>query len=280
MKLKKIIVISGASSGMGYEVTKTLLKQGHTVIGIVRKSQQNIDKMKAILQLGNLHPYYADLSLIKDCKAVSAKIINDFSLIDVLVNNVGGVFSEFNLTEEGLEQTIATNHFSYYHITMGLMPSLLNAIDAKIINVSSNSHLKANINFESFTNNHNYAIMKAYGQSKLANILFTKKLTKILTNKQITTIAFNPGRVRTDIGLKAKNSFHKFAWNFITKLNSISLEKGIQSYLFFIHNDLKAFNGRYFNKTKPFNSSELSQNSALADKLWLITQNYTYETIN
>ncbi len=270
--MSKLCVITGATSGIGKTVAIELSKRNYHLAIIGRNKEKGeaiIDQIKAITPSCKITFYRADLSSMKEVKQVAQEVLQDYPIIDVLINNAGGVFSKFELTEEGIEKTIGNNHLSYYILTLQLLKAVQNANDGRIINVASGSHYKAQLDFDSFYNENNYQIMKSYGQSKLANILFTYALCDRLKNTGISINTLHPGVVKTSIGGKAAHWLHRFVWNLFSKINGISTQKAAETYVY-LATDLEAKKhfGLYFHDGKIKKSSILSYDKTLQEKLW------------
>lgn len=116
----------------------------------------------------------------------------------MLVNNAGGIFDPRSLTVDGLEYTFALNHLSYFLLTNLLLERIKESSPARIVNVSSQAHADATINFDDLQSEQDYSTRRVYGQSKLANILFTYELARRLDGAGVMTNALHPGVVRTN----------------------------------------------------------------------------------
>ncbi len=183
MMQDKIILITGGNAGIGVATAEALAKQGAEIIIVAR----NEEKLKlAVAQIkaesGNhkVKYYTVDFSSQKSVRTLAEKVKKDYQKIDVLINNAGGTFTNFKLSEDGLEMTIATNHFAYFLLTNLLLDLIKKSDYARIVNVASDSHYKGKIDFESFKKNKGYFVLTAYEQSKLANVLFTFELAERL----------------------------------------------------------------------------------------------------
>jgi NAD(P)-dependent dehydrogenase (short-subunit alcohol dehydrogenase family) len=198
-------------------------------------------------------------------EAVKAKL----PVLDVLINNAGGVFPVFMKSEDGLEMTIATNHFAYFLLTNLLLDTIKKSDYARIVSVSSNSHYKGKIDFESFTADKGYFIMKAYEQSKLANVLFTQELAERLQDSHVTVNALHPGFVKTDIGTKGTQWYASWIWTMMARIGAISVEEGAKTSIYLASSDeVKTVSGKYFDKCKTREPNPLAGDKALQKKLW------------
>ena len=204
----KIVLITGSNAGIGLATAEALARQGAEIILVARSEEKlkyAVEQIKSRSGNGKLRYYTADFSSQKSVRAMAEKVKSDYQKIDVLINNAGGVSLDFKLTEDGLENTIATNHFAYFLLTNLLLNLVKKSDYARIINVASDSHYKGKIDFESFKKNKNYFVLKAYEQSKLANVLFTFYLAKHLKGTQVTVNCLHPGFVKTNIGHRGGN---------------------------------------------------------------------------
>lgn len=272
--MQKIILITGANSGLGFEAAKQLAKQGHEIILLCRnkeKGTQAVADIKSYSGNEQIHLYSANLAIQKSVEEVAQQIKKDYNRLDVLLNNAGGVFSEFQLSEDGIEMTMANNHFNYFWLTYYLFDLLKNGINARIINVASDSHYSAKkIDIESFYKKKGrYFVMSAYEQSKLANVLFTYMLAEKAKPFNITVNALHPGFVYTPIGDKNGNAFFGFVWNTASKLFGLTVEKGASSHIYLAGSDeVKNETGKYFHNCKAKKSSAISYDKSVQEMLW------------
>ena len=269
----KIILIAGATSGIGLATARKLAELGAQVNFIARNKKRAEETKKIIENLSNnkeCRYYLGDLSDQSSLKELTEEIKRDFNRIDVLINNVGGVFKDFTLSRDGIEMTMATNHFSYFFLTLSLLDLLKNAPAARVVNVSSDSNLKGKIDFESFTQNKNYFILNAYAQSKLANILFTKYLSKLLAGTHITVNCLHPGTVKTSIGKKGTGFLISQAWGLVTKVIGITPEEGAKTSVYLASSPkVEGISGQYFNQCKPGKYNPVADSESLQEKLWV-----------
>lgn len=272
--MQKTILISGANSGLGFEAARQLAKQGHEIILLCRnreKGEQAVADIKSFSGNKNIHLYIANLAIQKSVETVATQIKKDFSKLDVLLNNAGGVFSDFQLSEDGIELTMANNHFNYCWLTYDLFDLLKAGTESRIVNVASDSHYSAKkIDIETFYKKKGrYFVMSAYEQSKLANVLFTYALAEKAKPFNITVNALHPGFVYTPIGEKNGNKFFGMVWNAMSKLFGLTVEKGASSHIYLASADeVKNTTSEYFHNCKSKRSSGISYDKNLQDLLW------------
>ncbi len=272
--MQKTILISGANSGLGLEAAKQLAKQNHEIILLCRNLEKANEAKKEIIAFSNnnnIHIYQADLSSQKSIEVAATQIKKDFQKLDVLLNNAGGVFNNFQLSVDGIEMTMANNHFNYFWLTYYLFDLLKNANGARIVNVASDSHYQAKkIDVESFYEKKGrYFVLSAYEQSKLANVLFTYTLAEKAKPFNITVNALHPGFVYTPIGNKNGNAFFGFVWNAASKLFGLTVEKGASSHIYLATSDeVKNTTANYFHNCKAKKSSAISYDKNVQDLLW------------
>ena len=269
----KTILITGGNSGLGFEAARQLAKQQHEIILLCRnkeKGERAVNDIRSFAKNQNVHLYTADLSSQRSIELASQQIKNDFKKLDVLLNNAGGVFSDFKLSADGIEMTMANNHFNYFWTSYYLFDLLKSGNEARIVNVASDSHYSAKkIDPESFYKEKRYFVLSAYEQSKLANVLFTYSLAEKAKQYNITVNALHPGFVYTPIGGKNGNRFFGLVWNAASKLFADSVEKGARSHIYLaISEEVKDITGRYFHNCKDKRSSEISYEKNLQMALW------------
>lgn len=269
---QKVCLITGATSGIGKAIAIGLARRGYQLV-IIGRSEARGEQLRKDIHADNpgctFTYYLADLSNMEQMKKVSDQILAAHPVIDVLINNAGGVFASFELTPEGIERNMANNHLGYFISTLKLLPALARSEDPRIMITSSATHYDAVIDFESFHKKKKYQIMKAYGQSKLANVLFTYTLDRRLKDTPIKANVLHPGVVKTPIGSKSKNLFHRIIWKIFIRFKGISSEQSARTYLHLADDPEWAhFRGQYFHDGTHQDSSKLSYDQDLQEKLW------------
>ena len=266
------IIITGGNAGIGLATSIALAKQGANIYIVSRNNDKAEEAVKTIVaESGNKSVKYfvANLSSQKSVRKLTSEIKNEMSVVDVLINNAGGTFCDFTLSEDGLEMTIATNHFAYFLLTNLLLELIKKSDFARIINVASGSHYKGKMDFESFTKKKNYFIMKAYEQSKLANVLFTNELAERLKGTNVSVNSLHPGFVKTHIGNKNATWYSDLFWSVATTLGAISVEDGAKTSVYLSSSPaVKSVTGKYFDKCKEKKPAALALDKELGKQLW------------
>ena len=217
----KTVVVTGATSGIGYAVAGLLMSQGAFVIGVGRSAERC---REAEARLSAAHPEgsttycVADLSLQSQVREAAAQIREILSSdgvpwLDGLVNNAGTFTYQFTLTPEGFETQWAVNHLAAFLLTHELLPQLQAARAARVVTVSSMSHFLGRMHWDDVQLQRGYNGLRAYRQSKLANVLFTLELDRrVGAGSRLRAFAADPGLVNTDIGAKGNPGFVGWIW--------------------------------------------------------------------
>lgn len=275
----KIILITGATSGIGLEVAKELVHRGATII-LTGRCQEKLlcamNLLKTIAPNANVHPEILDVSSIDNIRNFCKKLEIKYERIDVLINNAGTIFEPYRKTkDENLEITIATNYFGPFLLSHLLLPLLQKSSNGRIINMSSMAHYGANINLQNLNCEMHYNEKEVFGQSKLALILFSRHLTTLLKAKKskITINCVSPGLVRgTNHFAKSpmqdswmiRVSTLPWVWLFLK-----TAKQGCQTVVYAaIDPSINEYSGRYFSDCEQKDPSTLAQDCILAEELY------------
>jgi NAD(P)-dependent dehydrogenase (short-subunit alcohol dehydrogenase family) len=270
MKNKRVL-ITGATNGIGKAAALEIAKQGATVILVGRdkaKTESVVNELRGAS--GNQHIEFllADLSSQGDIHKLAADFKAKHSRLDVLINNAGGYFDERNTTVDGLEYTFAFNHLGYFLLTNLLLDVLKASSPSRIINVSSGAQALGKIAWDDLQLSKNYGGMKAYYQSKLANVMFTYELAKRLTNTGVTVNALHPGVVNSGFG-SGVGGFVGFVFGLIKRFQAISPEQGADTVVYLATSpEVEGVTGKYFDKRKEKKTNPLSYDDAANKRLW------------
>lgn len=271
-------MVTGGNAGIGYETARALAETGANLIIVSRtreKAEEAVASIRSQAPDSQIDYVLADLSSMKSIRRAGDEIRGKFNTLDVLVNNAGTWFSKLELTEDGIERQFAVNHLAYFLLTHELLGTLSASQDGRIICVGSDSHFHGKLHFEDFSLKNNYHGLRAYAQSKLANVMFAYELDRRLKERGLENISVNcvqPGRVNTDIGLKHTISFHALAWK-IRRLGGLSPAKGAATSIYLASEEAaKGQSGKYWDKCQPKPSSPASYDAEAAARLWEISE--------
>lgn len=202
----KVVLITGATGGIGKETARALAAQGATVI-VSGRDPSRLATAVADLRSGGasgkggFEELRMDLASLDSVREAAAEVLERWERLDVLVNNAGVILSGRQESPDGLEMTMATNHFGHFLLTDLLLDRLKRSAPSRIVNVSSTAHRGArSVGLDDLHSQASYSAMGAYNRSKLANVLFTRELAGRLTDTGVSAFAVHPGVVRTGWG--------------------------------------------------------------------------------
>ena len=273
----KNVLITGATSGIGEATAIDLAKKGANIFFIARnnlKAQNLSDKIESIS--GKRSKFFiADLASLKNIKESALEFISLDIPLHVLLNNAGLINNNRKETVDGLEEVFSINHLAYFYLTHLLLDKLKEGATSRIINVSSGAHaFVKGFNFDDVNSLKEYKPFKVYGYSKLANILFTKKLSQFLENENIIVNCLHPGVVGTGFG-QNNGVFSKILFN-LSKPFMRSSEKGAETSIYLCSSpDVSDVSGQYFYNCKIAKTTSWANNQEDADRLWDLSKELT-----
>jgi NAD(P)-dependent dehydrogenase (short-subunit alcohol dehydrogenase family) len=266
----KHAIVTGANAGIGFATTKALLEKGFKISMFCRDLEKAEAAKKELVTLtknDQIDIFQVDYASLKSIEAACKEFTSKYSKLDVLVNNAGATFAGFELTEDGIERTMAVNHFGYFVMTYYILPLLLNN-NSRIVNVSSKAHFGGQIDFDKINTKEAYSVFKQYENSKLANVLFTKYLADKLQDKGVAVNCLHPGVVKTKIGNKAGNKFFGLVWSLFSSFG-LSIDKGAATSIHLVSSpEVADTTGMYFDKCIGYKGSELSRDVSLQAAFW------------
>ena len=273
----KICMITGANSGIGKSTALGLAKMGATILMVCRNTDKGKAAMDEIVKIsGNesVDLMIADLSSQKSIRRLAQEFKERYKNLHALVNNAGLIIGKRSMTQDGIEATFALNHLAYFTLTDLLLDTLKDSAPSRIVNVSSEAHRRSNINFDDLGGEKRYREYIAYGQSKLANILFTYELARRLEGSGVSVNCLQPGFVRSNFGESSSGLF-RFGVR-LAKPFSISPEKGAETPIYLASSpEVEGISGKYFIKKKETRSSEETYDEEAAKRLWEISAEMT-----
>jgi NAD(P)-dependent dehydrogenase (short-subunit alcohol dehydrogenase family) len=270
----KIILVTGATNGIGLVTARELARLGGQVTIVGRNADKCDDTSKRIrAQTGQaVETILADLSTLEGIRQTAAAFKKTHQNLHILVNNAGGMFTKRRLTSDGFEYTFALNHLNYFLLTSLLLDLLKASAPARIINVSSNAHERARIDFDNLQGEKHYAGLEAYGQSKLANLLFTYELARRLEGTGVTSNAIHPGFVATGFARNNGPIYNIGTW-IAGQLFGRKPERGAETSIYLASSpEIEGISGKYFVDCQPAESKPQSHDRAAAEKLWQISE--------
>jgi retinol dehydrogenase 12 len=276
----KTFVVTGATSGIGLATAQTLVEQGASLIGVGRSVERcrRVEKSLRVLNPDVTVDYVAaDLSLQADVRGLAVKIDDilfqrDKTQLEGLVNNAGTFAYWFTLTAEGVEMQWAVNHLAPFLLTNQLMGLLKAAPQARVVTVSSDSHYGARINWDDPQLRRRYNGLRAYGNTKLANILFTQALNQRLgMQSSVRAFAADPGLVKTDIGYKGTPLVVRWIWK-LRRSGGITAEEAGKGIAFLLAEpSIQDSHELYWKQGSPKQASREAQDYSAASRLWLLS---------
>jgi NAD(P)-dependent dehydrogenase (short-subunit alcohol dehydrogenase family) len=273
----KVVVITGATSGIGAVAAERLAEMGARIVVVAR------DKARADALMARLRPpasgkhsvHIADLARLADMKRVAADIKAAEPRIDVLINNAGAIFAKRQTTEDGLERTFATNHLAYFVLTNVLLDNLKEASPARIVSTASDSHRGAKFDWADLQLAQGYTAYAAYQRSKLANILFNRVLARRLTGTGVTANCLHPGFVASRLGDEAGGWF-AVAVRVAKFVAGKKPTTGADTLIYLASSpEVAGATGGYFEDRRLTRPDRNAENDVWADRLWAETAKLT-----
>jgi NAD(P)-dependent dehydrogenase (short-subunit alcohol dehydrogenase family) len=270
----QVVLVTGATNGIGKVTALELARKGATVVLVGRsesKAQATRDAIRRETGNEQVEVLIADLSSMEEVRGLAAAFEQRYDRLDVLANDAGAMFTSRQETVDGFERTFALNHLAYFLLTNLLLDLLQASAPARIVNVSSDAHQNAYIDFDDLQSVHGYNGLRVYGRSKLMNLLFTYELARRLEGTGVTANAVHPGFVNSGFA-KNNGGLIRFGLSLIGRLVAIPPEEGAQTLIYLSSSpEVEGVTGKYFVKRKPVRSSEASYNAEDARRLWAVS---------
>ena len=269
----RICLITGCSSGIGKATTIDLAKKGFEIIMLVRdceKSRIAFEEIKTVSKSKTVIKY-VDLSSLDSIKKSAEEIKSEYNKIDVLINNAGVFKRSFETSKDGYEMSLAVNYFATFALSIFMLPLLRKSNQARIINLTSEMYKNGNVNLDNNFSIDKFDCNKAYANSKLLVIYFTKELANKLESENITVNCVHPGVVGTDVFREYPKWFAKLMNLMISKPTD-----GAKPSIFLASSDdVKNTSGKYFYKSKQKETDNIANDINLSRKIWEKTEELT-----
>ncbi|TMI56858.1 SDR family oxidoreductase [Candidatus Bathyarchaeota archaeon] len=275
---EKVCLVTGGNSGIGKSVALGLAKMGATVVVVSRNKEKGETAVTDTVEKSgnnNVELIQADMSSQNSIH----QLVNEFRArhekLHLLINNAGVYLTKRSETEDGLESTFAVNHLGPFLLTSLLVDILKASAPSRIVNVTSDAHKGARVNFDDLQGERKFSGWQAYGQSKLAMILYTRGLAKKLEGTGVTVNSAHPGVVRTNFA-KNNGGLVMLGFRFLGMF-FISPESAAKRILYVATSpDLEGVTGKYFTKMHEVKSSQESYDDDSARRLWQISEQLTH----
>jgi NAD(P)-dependent dehydrogenase (short-subunit alcohol dehydrogenase family) len=269
----KTCLITGATSGIGKATAVALAKMGATVVFTARdveKGRVTMDQIRSVSGNEAVDFLECDLSSLSSVRDFCVKLREKHDRLDVLINNAGIWEGERKVSKDGIENTFAVNHLAPFLMTNLLLDLIKRSAPARIISVSSGLHGGA-IDFEDVEFKKKFRPMMAYRQSKLADMLFIKELSRRLSGSGVTANCLMPGFVATGLG-RNSSAISKLFF----RVFGSSPEKGARTSVYLARSpEVANVSGECFRKGRVVRTSKESNDPDLAKRLWALSEEYT-----
>jgi NAD(P)-dependent dehydrogenase (short-subunit alcohol dehydrogenase family) len=267
----KVVVITGATSGIGRIAAVQLARLGARIVMVARdreRAQRTLELLRTAGPNFEHRAHIAELSLLAEVKRVGGEIAAAEARIDVLINNAGGIFAAKGVTADGLERTFALNHMAYFVLTQCLRARLVAGAPSRIVNTASAAHQFSTLDFDDLMLARRYRARDAYDRSKLCNILFTRELARRMAGSGVTANCLHPGFVATGFGQREAGLFG-FMVRIAMMLAAVPPENGARTIVHLAAApELAAVSGGYFIGTRQVEPSRAARDDMAARRLW------------
>jgi retinol dehydrogenase-14 len=272
---QKTIVITGASDGIGLESSSQLAKEGHHVVMVGRNPAKLRAAVKRVRHESPDVPvesFESDFASLANVRELADQLLAAYPRIDVLVNNAGTVFDKRTLTEDGFESTFQVNHLGGFLLTELLLDRIVESAPARIVTTSSVGHYSGTMAFDDLGFERGYQIMRAYGRSKLANVLYTRHLARRLEGTGVTANALHPGAVATNIWSGAP-WFARPVLAIGKRLFMVSSATGGERITYLATSpEVEGSTGGYYEQNKLKEPSDVARDDAVAERLVTVSR--------
>jgi NAD(P)-dependent dehydrogenase (short-subunit alcohol dehydrogenase family) len=267
---ERIALVTGASAGIGLYTALGLAGAGFRVI-LAGRDPGRIERARRLVAeravAGAAETALADFASLDAVRQLAETVLARHGRLDVLVNNAGLISRRYELSLDGYEMTVAVNHLAPFLLTNLLLDRLRASVPSRIVTVSSQSHRGARLDPAEMAGRRDWSPLKAYGRSKLCNILFTRALARRVEGSGVMAACLHPGVVATAIGNNA-GRFTSLGWR-VVKPFLISADQGAATSLFLATTaDPAVFHGAYVIETRTARPDPAALDDALAERLW------------
>jgi len=273
----KTCIVTGASAGIGQAIAQGLAARGAHVVLVCRsRARAEATQLAMRTATGNaaIDIALADLSSQAAIRHLAQELLRRYPRIHALINNAGVVNMARTVTVDGIETVFAVNHLAYFLLTQLLLPRLVESAPARIVNVASDAHHWATLDFADLQNHRRYRGLKVYGQSKLCNLLFTRELARRIAGTGVTVNSLHPGGVAT--GLGSNNGWWAVLIAKVLKPFLRTADQGADTAIYLTAApEVANVSGRYFYNRREHRPSRAVPDDEVALRLWQISEQLT-----
>ena len=266
----RICLVTGATSGIGFETALGLARRGARV-GLVgrdaARTRDAVGTIQAAVPGAQVDAFVADLSAQAEIRRLAGEVRALYPRLDVLVNNAGAIFDSHRLTEDGIERTWALDHLAYVCLTLELLDLLKASAPSRIVNVASAAHTRGRIAFDDIGHARGFSAMTVYSQAKLGNVLFTKALARRLDGTGVTVNALHPGVIASGFAAGTGGWFG-FGWRLIRPFMASPVAGAATSIHVASAPELAGVTGLYFARSRPVVTSRRAADPDLQERVW------------
>jgi len=273
----KIVLITGATSGIGKATATGIARMGARVVMVARNEKRGREARREILKhSGNAHMdvLVADLSTRQAIRDLAAEFKNRYDRLDVLINNAAMVTGTRRLTPEGFETQFFVNHLAYFMLTCLLIDVLRASAPSRVVNMSSTAHSSGFIDFDDLQLARRYTGWQAYANTKLANVMFTYELARRLEGTGVTANCVHPGVIHTGLlrhYSRVLNALFHALQAFFKKP-----EEGALTPIYVATSlEVEGVTGKYFRRCQPMGTTEASNDREAQRRLWRVSEEMT-----
>ena len=274
----KVCVITGATSGVGYQATKRLAQGGANIVMVCRNAQKATAVREELTRENriNIDIIQADFSRLSDVRVAAETIRNKYPNLDVLINNAGVHYTHRTLNEDGVEMVFAVNHLASFLFTRLLLEGLIQNAPARIIQVNSQGHRFGGLDINDLNwERRRYKGLKSYGASKTAQMRTVWEFADRLKGSGVTINAVHPGEVRTNIGMNNELMYRLYKRYLLWVMLKDAAISGEAIYYHAAAPEMADVSGRFFNLTIDEKPAAHALDRSLGKRIWVISEKLT-----
>lgn len=275
MDKKSIVLITGGTSGIGKATAVEMARLGYLVVVLSRSKERGetaLMEIKSESGSNDIELMICDLGKLEDIRSFAEGFKEKYKRLDILINNAGVILPGRHETKDGFELQFGVNHLGHFLLTNLLMDTIKSSAPSRVVVIASGAHKVGKIHFEDINLKNNFNLVRAYAQSKLANVLFTYELAERLKGSNVTVNCLHPGAVASQMGINRETGFGTFITRMLKPFFQTPKEGAATSIYLATSEEVKDITGRYFYRKKLVKSSKQSYDKELAKRLWEVSE--------